>query len=376
MSDRQKRRRGGQGWKRGEWRADREQARREAAARREADGERPRKKKPRPFVPLRDTMRAKEDGSSNPRFRALPGRYGSTVVEFPPVMDLGEHRRETIAALNRVHYALVHTELNDVRLELDGITKISDAVAVILRAELERSSTYAINRLAHGRAPEKGTDSYEVMGGLGIFQWLGLPKPELSDNAVKWFQIATGSNAEGPVVKNLYLHFKEHMAEFVETTPQWRSKFYRALMDATTNTLNHAYYKLVPVPWLARRWWAAGLVNERERTLRFIFWDQGVGIPKTIRRKGLFRGLTDWATSDSALIERAIQEGASRFQDHRRGQGLYRLVDLIDLAPAGELHILSRRGWYRHQKGAPVKRQDFDSDLYGTLIVWTLKTEA
>ena len=208
-------------------------------------------------------------------------------------------------------------------MDLAKLRRVTDAVAVMLIAEMQRCFHYAQGRLVAGSYPERGTEAYEVLGGLGISKLLNLPEPDLDDATRSWFQIRSGCFTEGETIDRLLKHFAPHLMDVVVVDRQWEGKFYRALMDATTNTLEHAYLRASRRPWLPRRWWAAGMVDKNEGTVRFIFWDQGLGIPKTIRRR-----LRDVLTPDGDLIARAVEAGSSRIRSRRRGHGLYALIEL------------------------------------------------
>lgn len=294
-------------------------------------------------------------------------------LRSPPKLNLSDRRSESLKFFRDLQDVLLHSRYGSVFVDLEPLLSISDSCAVMLAAELQRCYKYGSKKSIAGSYPNPKHDSYNVMVGLGVFDLLGVPSPQLSKQERAWFKIYADNHTRGEMIAQLREHFTPVLSNMIAMDRSWNQKFYRALTDATTNALDHAYIKRTRLPWMERMWWAAGIVSQSAQTLRFVFWDQGVGIPTTIRRKGLLARLTARAANDGELIDEATERGSSRFRDGRRGHGLYALIELIDLAPSGTLDIISGRGRYRYQKGAPNLREQFPGHVGGTLIVWTLR---
>jgi hypothetical protein len=135
--------------------------------------------------------------------------------------------------------------------------------------------------------------------------------------------------------------------------------------------MKHAY----PPDWkgfVHNRWWLLGYRDSKTHEVSFCFYDQGLGIPKTIRTrfKDKFGRLS---ASDSDLIVKAVVEGHySSTKDPTRGRGLPVLKRFIDKSASGRLMIVSRSSRCIFTKAEPITA-DLKKKFKGTLISWSLQ---
>jgi len=158
-----------------------------------------------------------------------------------------------------------------------------------------------------------------------------------------------------------------------------RRTVFRAVTEAMANVNHHAYLnKAVRTPQAADRWWMLASLNVPKNRFTLVFYDAGVGIPKTlplrypievIRR--IVSLLPGFEPDDGQMIDAAMQLGRTRTAMHNRGKGLQDLARLIDEVAGGMMRITSRHGCYTytHGSGQPSKSYGF---LEGTLIEWQL----
>jgi hypothetical protein len=321
-------------------------------------------------------LHAVKSDELNSRFVPRNGREGETRVAVPQTLDFGENISSTLDTLRDIRDAIIFSDFKSITVDLSGVHTVTDAAAVVLVAELQRCFAYARSKSISGTWPDPETQACGVLTGLKAFEFLELggKVPTLDIKERRWFRIMSHRETRGEDINALMEHFIPFTSQYVAVDIAWKKKFYRALTDATTNTLDHAYYRASKRPWLHRRWWAAGLVDENSDTVRFVFWDQGLGIPETMRRRtASLGGVADVITTDRSMIERAVVQGSSRFRNRRRGHGLHALIELIDLAPHGTLDIISGKGRYRHMKGREPELSDLPNSIGGTLLVWTLR---
>ncbi len=308
----------------------------------------------------------------NPRFRPTPAEHGSVTVTLPAIANFSDRQEETLIAIERIREAALFSNKYELRVDLHDLESISPAAAVVLVAELQRCLRLmrGSQRGLKGRWPREEFDSSKVLAGLGAASLLDVPEPTTveSDESRAWFKIISKDVVPTQEIDELILHYRQ----FIAIDRVWRSKFYRALGDAASNVIEHAYPGKTSEPHLLRRWWMAGIVDGSNSTINFVFWDQGVGIPTTMRQRRLRRIHGSSPKADAKLIRLATTVGESRHRNKRRGHGLRALIELIDLAPGGVLRICSGQGIYEYQKGKPHQRDILARPVGGTLIVWSI----
>lgn len=155
------------------------------------------------------------------------------------------------------------------------------------------------------------------------------------------------------------------------------------LIEAVSNAHQHAYPDDegdCQLPF-QRRWWAAGEFNRASNRLRFAVYDQGVGIPKTLPKKGYwgrFQSLLsdrNLELTDADLIAGALDVGRSATDLPGRGLGLDRIRKIAEQMPNGRLQIWSGGGLVRYagkgsQQPADWQRVNLSAPFSGTLIEW------
>ena len=102
---------------------------------------------------------------------------------------------------------------------------------------------------------------------------------------------------------------------------------FEGLSEAITNVGQHAYP--AGEGYQIRQWWVSASSDTRARELRVMFYDQGAGIPGTLRRWKLFELVKEAFSSwtDSQKIEAAMEVGRSSSGLSERGKGLQNLVE-------------------------------------------------
>ena len=111
-----------------------------------------------------------------------------------------------------------------------------------------------------------------------------------------------------------------------------------------------------------------------------IFFDQGATIPVTLPRSSIrdsvqqlltATGIGDFeSANDGQHIQAAVEIGRSVTKADGRGLGLSEMRELVDIAPAGSICILSRKGRYLYKKGHQEIVESTDRSIGGTLIHW------
>jgi hypothetical protein len=160
----------------------------------------------------------------------------------------------------------------------------------------------------------------------------------------------------------------------------YRVDMQTALAEAMDN-MEHAY----PVEyfhngWFGQsQWWMFASYNKQAGNITAVFYDQGIGIPKTLGAKpsDILDSLSNFhLMDDSHKIENAVKFGRSRINRKKinyRGSGLDKMKNYIDLIGKGRLRIISSKGEYiYHGRNKIAEHKLHKSRLHGTLIEWSI----
>lgn len=159
-----------------------------------------------------------------------------------------------------------------------------------------------------------------------------------------------------------------------------KAQVYDALSEAMTNVANHAYPRDIPLwpPGQKGRWWLGGSWEPDRRIATVQFYDQGVGIPRTLPRSRHWYhvlpifGRIDREHTDAGMIEAAMDYGRTSTGEAGRGKGLAQMAQWISAAGNGSLRILSGRGSLTYLPGERPVRRNLPVEFRGTLVEWEI----
>lgn len=300
-------------------------------------------------------------------------------LALPPILSLTSAYDDTLAFLNEFRQCALQ-QRRVVRLDFTTLEHISPAAGLVLVAELDRW------RRRFGFKPRViDVDRWDanirrLLEEMGFFRVLEVNNPpssmpeDVTSPDVTFIGFRSRKEAYGEDARALRLELEEAVGAIVPN----KGSLFRAVSEAMTNSLQHAY-----PPFMKnnarieyRRWWMSGSYERSRKILRVLFFDQGVGIPATLPRNhkrehihqildrlGLARG-------DAAMIQTAIEIGRSATQKPHRGKGLGEIQKLVDQFAEGRLRILSGRGEYIYVSHTGVTLVKHHAPLGGTLIQW------
>ena len=119
-------------------------------------------------------------------------------------------------------------------------------------------------------------------------------------------------------------------------------------------------------------WWMSASINVRTKMLTIMFYDEGIGIPKSLPRTypEIFRSLGGLLNDDAQLIQAATKIKRSSTNKKNRGRGLKDIKDYVKSVNNGMLKILSQRGEYAYFSNEKEYIKNRNIPLCGTLIQW------
>ena len=129
-------------------------------------------------------------------------------------------------------------------------------------------------------------------------------------------------------------------------------------------------------PSFIGHWWMAGFVDVVTKQVAFVFYDQGLGIPATLRNKHSSRRIPFFKMPAPKMIKEAVLYGKSREESDRHGSGLPSLKEVIENSESnGFLRVMSGGGDFLFRKAGSHVSQDISNPLSGALISWSLHSD-
>lgn len=316
--------------------------------------------------------------------------YRKLLKVFAPAnFNLSENYHDTVSCLQELKEASLNSVEGQRRhipsIDLRPIQKISLASALVLAAEIDRWRIVKGRKLKPFGLESWSPDVTRLLSDLGFFRLLGVPTPDLgneprgSNVTVLPLISCTGTDNERVAM------IGDHLKIVAETFDQDPS-IYGALIEATYNSVKHGYpegheYKYAP---LMGRWWATAGWAPNEGIVKIVAYDQGVGIPETLPRSGLWEKISEFLSSKhekasrlledhSSMIEAAVQVArTSQNSALGRGQGLSDVVSVTHEIAGGTVRILSGKGQILYKERGNIERSEKRLHLGGTLIEWTI----
>ncbi len=289
-------------------------------------------------------------------------------LSFPPTLDFDINFDETIMFFAAFRRLIFKIKPHSIRINHSALVKISPAAALVLIAEIVRGSKI-LPRCKWRGTDIKNQEVRELLGEVGYWDYFkGINWRKTPGNSRQYIQHRTGNHTIGTVAKELVQHYMPELKVAEES----KKALYPAIIECMDNVMKHAYPLADKGKYHFNRWWLLGFRDPQTHEVFFCFFDQGYGIPKTIRVRVKDK-LGPLSQSDSELIVKAVVEGHySSTKDPTRGRGLPTLKRFIDAAKAGELMIVSHKSRCIFSK-AGTTEYNYETRFDGTLIIWRLQ---
>jgi hypothetical protein len=319
---------------------------------------------------IRRRHQAFKAGSLNPKFqaRSMRAMRSQFNLTFPEALDFNENLAGTVAFFSQLRDLIYKVKPRSIRIDHSALQKLSPAAALVLVGDVVNGANLLASCRWQGNI-SSNQHVYELLGEVGYWNYFsGITWARSQPNSRLYLEHRTGNRTSGAVVNELIKHFLPELP-----TKADRKLLYPALIECMDNVMKHAYLLSDKNKHSYQRWWLLGFRDPLTHELSFCFYDQGLGIPKTIRVR-LKDKLGPFSASDSALIVKAVVKGHySSTKDPTRGKGLPTLKRFIDGAESGELLIVSHKSRCIFRKEADPEQLDFSLRFGGTLIIWRVE---
>lgn len=269
-------------------------------------------------------------------------------------------------------------------MDLSTIQSISLAGALVLGAEIHRWRVHHGPGLRARNIADWNPRVRHLLAGLGFFKLLRVQVPRRMQREeyvgeVAVLRMISSTQLDQELLQTTMKQLTA-VAEVLDQDPS----VYGALVEASYNAKLHAYpedhhYEFPP---LIPGWWATASWNPVEGCVKFLVYDQGVGIPATlpkwsgwekVRAKlaenlgGLAVGLRD----ASSLIAAAIEMDRTSLQGGH-GKGLQDVIRAVETVPGSSVRILSGTGSVLYHHGGRIEKKDETLHIGGTLVEWRI----
>ena len=333
----------------------------------------------------------------NNRQAAIPGILSRTsglaetsigsaiMLPAPRHISLRRNYEEVVQFVNDIR-TLVFEHRRKVCIDFNTLERISPAAMLYLTAEFYRCRRIGgFHNSLTGTYPTNPVIA-NVLDQVGFFELLDVHPPltdveTAADTDIEYIRYFTSNEAKTVLAKQLRVALTAGAGAVNEHA---RGRMFAGLAEAMNNAIQHAYLKGLPntCPVMTNRWWMAGSVDHKRKEFQIIFYDQGVGIPRTLPhlhgRTAIGRLLERFSLvrNDGNLIKAAMELRESRTKQAHRGRGLKDVRDFVDVCDDGWLRILSGYGEYTYHSGGVENIANHSKSIGGTLIQWKVSQQA
>ncbi|UZD90330.1 hypothetical protein [Cognatishimia activa] len=303
----------------------------------------------------------------------------------PSVFSFSNNYDATVNCLRELKAAALKVDENGhhetVFLDLEPIQEISVAGALVLAAEIDRWRLTVRKKIKPRNTKNWNSNVHALLSGLGFFDLLGVTSPieDVHDDTkeITVLPMVSSTLLDARLLKTL-----SQISEVLHKDPS----VYDGLVEAAYNATKHAYPKGHKWEFLpaTEGWWATASWNPANGSVKFIVYDQGVGIAATLPRWEGWEKVRELlshlplgsALNDSSKMIQAALEVDRTSLEGGHGKGLQDVVSLVDGFEGAKVRILSGTGELLYLKGGTVELRDHESHIGGTLVEWTIPTHA
>lgn len=310
-------------------------------------------------------------------------------VNLPERMDFNDEYESTalyMAAIRRLSILKARSrhDYHFGGVSFDNLKSISTSAALVLTAELSKWD----DKLREGLVPDVCNWDPVILKkfiDLGFFNLFKNSPDKLcqskttSEPDVRLVKYIKGRCGDGAKVKVL----KKEISDIVgEEVCKW-TFLHSGLTEAITNVTHHAYPSRYAFSDNSKNWYLSGSYSRDSKELKIVFYDQGIGIPKSLPASQVWERILSLLSvlpiadrkKDEVLLKAAVQASRTSTGDSDRGRGLQDLLVFIRKRGSGYLSILSSRGLYKfmvNNGNESAKTEHFNNKIQGTLIIWSV----
>lgn len=305
-------------------------------------------------------------------------------IVLPRVMSFYDNHDRTAAVLGEIREVALRRN-RSIMLHFTDLDRIDPDVALVLVAEIFRIRNLRSREAVTGTYPRQRA-IYELLRDMGFFSLLkvqelvDLPSADSAPGRPAYLRFLTDNRVVPEIADRFVDVIEKHIFSMSELA---RTRLMAAIIEAMTNTLDHAHPVVVANETMTHRWWLSSSVDPARREVTIMLFDQGVGIPATLDASRYERVRTALSNivslrsfsskpTDGEMILAATELHRTRTGQEGRGKGFKDMKRFIDACDGGELKVLSNRGRYRYLQGTE-SHGEASSSIGGTVIEWRFR---
>lgn len=286
-------------------------------------------------------------------------------VEAPVRFGMMDNIDETLQFFSNVRDTLKRLKVNDkIYFDLSKVEVVSaDAIMYLIATIRNTKRINALRIRCSGNAPIN-PEARKKFEQSGFYDYVS-SSVKTNKTYADHIKIKAGKEAEPELAGEI--------CDFVHSLTSLDilgTKFlFSMIIELMTNTKQHAYNSLSS---MENNWYV--YVENREESLKFVFLDTGVGIPKTIRTKFGEKIISILSNSDAYFIASALRgEFRSETRLEYRGKGLPEIYNRITSAKIENFAIVSGQGKCVVDEFGNIVEIPLKNVFNGTLLSWNLK---
>ena len=289
------------------------------------------------------------------------------LLQAPECLDIFNDTENALAFFSSVLSSIGKCHFKDtLYFDLSKVEVITpDAIMYIIAIIKNARRIRILNIDCVGNMPAS-EEARETIKQSGFFSFVSPSSPLKIKTDNKYMKIANGKDVKNELAGS----FCDFVHESCKTTRLDTKRLYPMIVELMTNTSQHAYSS-VDVSIMQENWYI--FAQSTEETVRFVFLDTGVGIPKTVT-KNFWEKVRALVIKNDANYLKSTLEGAFRTETKKehRGKGIPGIYeDACNHAVLG-LSIISGQGKCEVRNNGDIEATSLKQSFEGTLFAWDI----
>lgn len=308
--------------------------------------------------------------STKPTIHSKLPTLGSTCIAIAPVnFSIRDNTEETVKYFSFIHDSVAKCRPRDeIFFDFSQVEHLTaDAIMYIIALLNNDKKLNTFNIRCSGNTPAT-EEARKTMEECGFYQYVKSRRfvnRSTTDDRIK---IHRGQNPEN--------QFAQELCEFVWAKSKGMinridtKRLFAIIIEMMYNAHQHAY-NAQNNPQMFGNWYS--YAEDLNDTVRFIFFDTGLGIPNTIKKSLLERTIDIVWDNDSKYIASALRgEHRTQTGNHFRGKGLPEILESVTNGPTRSLQIFSGRGVCYIESSGSIIEHNLEYDFKGTMFIWEI----
>lgn len=307
--------------------------------------------------------------------------FCTEFLSAPSKLDLNS--LETLNFFNTIRRTANDIRLS-IKVDFKTLQQVSPSCALVLASEMHRFLKIRGNKPNFKVFDfDKWNDDVKILfRDMGMFRLLKInnisptfymtPSSQLT---TRYIPFITNTSVYGQDAMKL----RQQLARIIQQEVPDHVKLQNGLIEAMTNVAHHAYPPdfQEKSPLKEPSWWMTASFDSKHNRLNVIFFDHGLGIPKSLPQTNAeyVKSLLGLIDNDGEMIRAATQIGRTSTRNKFRGKGLPQIIEYGQFSEGSTVTVRSNKGVYvltKKDGHQADKVYNVERSLQGTLIEWQI----